>query len=45
MGSKDCEKLSFQRVAKNYGFKGLQKNMAYKGCEKNTSNGCKKKKF
>src|SRR5215204_6117295 len=52
MGSKGCEKLSFQRVAKNYGFKGLRKimvsrgckkNMAYKGCEKNTSNGCKKK--
>ena len=43
MGSKGCEKLLFQRVAKNYGFKELQKNMAYKGCEKNTSNGCKKK--
>ena len=43
MSSKGCEKLWFQRVAKNYGFKGLQKNMAYKDCEKNTSNGCKKK--
>ena len=52
MGSKGCEKLWVQRVAKNYGFKGLRKIMVsrgcekntalLRGCEKNTSNGCKK---
>jgi hypothetical protein len=50
--SKGAKKIWFQRVAKNYGFKGLrkimvskgcEKNMVYKGCEKNTSNGWKKK--
>src|SRR5436305_10645084 len=34
MGSKGCEKLWFQRVAKNYGFKGLQKIMVSRGCKK-----------
>ena len=34
MGSKGCEKLSFQRVAKNYSFKGLQKIMVSRGCKK-----------
>ena len=34
MGSKGCENLWFQRVAKNYGFKGLQKIMVSRGCKK-----------
>ena len=44
MGSKGCEKLWVQRVAKNYGFKGLRKIMVSRGCEKNTAllRGCEK---
>ena len=43
MGSKSCEKLWFQRVAKNYGFKGLQKIMVSRGCKKNMAyKGCEK---
>jgi len=34
MGSKGCEKLWFQRVAKNYSFKGLRKIMVSRGCKK-----------
>ena len=34
MGSKGCKKLSFQRVAKNYSFKGLRKIMVSRGCKK-----------
>jgi hypothetical protein len=43
MGSKGCEKLLFQRVAKNYGFKGLRKIIVSKGCEKLWFQGVAKK--
>ncbi len=46
MVSKGCEKLWFQRVAKNYSFKGLRKIMVSRGCKKNMAyKGCKKKYF